>query len=67
MSSVKLPNFLRGVFQIAHRLPGVFSFTITGPSNKVLESATKELRVSYMVDFIFLFAVDCDWVRRGWR
>ena len=67
MPSMKFPNLFRGMFQIACRFPGVFTFTIACPTDKVLESTTKELRVSYVVDFIFLFAVDCDWVRRGWR
>ena len=63
MSSMKLPNLFRGVFQITCRFPGVFSFTITGPTDEVLKSTTKELRVSYMVNFVLLFAVDCYWVR----
>ena len=67
MSSVKFPNLFRGVLQIARRFPGVFSFSIASPADEVLESTTKELRVSYVVDFVFLFTVDCDWVRRGWR
>ena len=63
MLSVKFPNLFRGVFQIARRFPGVFSFTIAGPTDKVLKSMTKELRVSYMVNFVLFFAVDCYWVR----
>ena len=63
MLSVKFPNFLRGVLQVAHWFPGVFSFTITCPMDEILESTTKELRVSDMVYFVLFFAVDCDWVR----
>ena len=67
MPSVKFLNLFRGVFQIACRFPGVFSFTITSPTDKVLKSTTKEFGVSYVVDFILFFAVDCHWVRGGWR
>ena len=67
MSSVKFPNLFRGVFQVAHRFPGVFSFSVASPTDEILKSTTKELRVSDMVDFVLFFAVDCDWVRRGWR
>ena len=61
---MKFRNLFRGVFQIACRFPGVFSFTIAGPTDKVLESTIKELGVSYVVDFILFFAIDCYWVRR---
>ena len=63
MPSVIFPNLFRGVFQIAHRFSGVFSFTVASPTDEVLKSTTKELRVSYMVDFVLFFAVDCYWVR----
>ena len=63
MSSVKFPNLFRGMFQIARRFPGVFSFTIASPTDKILESTTKELRVSDVVDFVLFFAVDCNWIR----
>ena len=63
MMSVKLLDLLRGVFQVACRLPGVFSFAIAGPMDKILKSTTKELRVSNMVNFVLFFAVDCYWVR----
>ena len=63
MPSVKLPNLFWGVFQIARRFPGVFSFAVASPTDEVLESTTKELRISDMVDFVLLFAVDCYWVR----
>ena len=60
----KLLKLFRGVFQVALRFPGVFSFTITLPMDKVLKSTTKELRISYMVNLILFFAVNCHWVRR---
>ena len=63
MSSVKFPNLFRGVFQIARRFPGVFAFTVTCPTDEVLKSATKELGVSDVVDFVLFFAVDCYWIR----
>ena len=63
MTSMEFPNLFRGMFQIARRLPGVFSFTIAGPTDKVIKSTTKELRVSYMVNFVLFFAVNYDWVR----
>ena len=63
MPSMKFPNLFRGVFQIAHRFPGVFSFTIACPTDKIFESMTKELRISYMVDLILFFSVDFYWVR----
>ena len=63
MPSMKLPNLFRGVFQIACRFPGVFSFSIACPTDEVLESTTKELRVSNMVDLILFLTVDCYWIR----
>ena len=63
MPSVKFLNLFRGVLQIACRFPGVFSFTVAGPTDEILESTTKELRVSDVVDFILFFAVDCYWIR----
>ena len=63
MSSVKLLNLFRGVLQIACRLPGVFSFTVTSPTDEVLKSTTNELRISDMVDFVLFLTVDCYWVR----
>ena len=67
MLSVKLLNLFRGVFQVACRFPGVFSFTIASPTDEVLKSSNKEFRVSYMVDFVLFFTVDCDWVGRRRR
>ena len=63
MPSVKFLNLFRGVFQIAHRFPGVFSFTIACPPDKILKSTTKEFRISDVVDFVLFFAIDCDWIR----
>ena len=60
---MKLSNLFRGVFQIARRFPGVFSFTVASPTDEVLKSATKELGVSDVVDFVLFFAVDCYWIR----
>ena len=60
---MKFPNLFRGVLQVARRFPGVFSFAVACPTDEVLKSTTKELRVSYMVNFILFFAVDCYWVR----
>ena len=60
---MKLPNLFRGVLQIARRFPGVFSFSVASPTDKVLKSTTKELRVSNVVDFVLFFAVDCYWIR----
>src|ERR1700761_3860274 len=48
------------MFQMLGWFPGVLAFTITLPTNEVFESATKDFRVSYMVDFVLLFAFDCD-------
>ena len=62
MSSVKFPNLFRGVFQIARRFPGVFSFAVASPTDKVLESTTEEFGIPYVVDFILFFAVNCYWV-----
>ena len=67
MSSVKFPNLFRGVFQVACRFPGVFSFTVSCPTDEVLESTTKELRVSDVVDFVLFFTVDCYQIRGRWR
>ena len=64
---MKFPNLLRGMLKVARWFPGVFSFTITGPTDEVLKSTTKELRVSYMVNFVLFFAVDCYWIRWGWH
>ena len=63
MMSMKLLNLFRGVFQVACRFPGVFTFTVTCPMDKILKSTSKELRVSYVVNFILFFAVNCYWVR----
>ena len=63
---MKFPNLLRGMFRIARRFPGVFSFTVASPTNEVLKSTTKELRVSDVVDFVLFFAVDCYWIRGWW-
>ena len=60
---MEFPNLLRGMLKVACRFPGVFSFTITGPTDGVLKSTTKELRVSDVVDFVLFFAVDCYWIR----
>ena len=60
---MKFPNLFRGMSEVARRFPGVFSFIITGPMDEVLESTTKELRISYVVDFVLFFAVNCYWVR----
>ena len=65
MSSVKFPNLIRGMLKVARRFPGVFTFTITSPTDEVFKSTTNELRVSNMVDFVLFFAVDCYWVRGG--
>ena len=67
MPSVKFLNLFRGVLQIARRFPGVFSFTVAGPTDEILESTTKELRVSDVVNFILFFAVDCYWIRGRWH
>ena len=67
MTSMKLPNLFWGMFQVARRFPGVFSFTVPFPTDKVLKSTTKEFRVSYMVNFVLFFAVDSYWVRRRRR
>ena len=63
MPSVKFPNLLRGVLQIARRFPGVFSFTIACPMDEMLKSTTKELRISDVVNFVLFFAIDCYWIR----
>ena len=67
MPSMKFPNLFRGIFEIARRFPGVFSFTVASPTDEVLKSTTKELRVSDVVDFVLFFAVDCYWIRGRWR
>ena len=67
MSSVKFLNHIRGMLKVARLFPGVFSFTITSPTDEVLKGTTKELRVSDMVNFVLFFAVDCNWVRGRWR
>ena len=63
MPSVKFPNLLRGMLKVACRFPGVFSFTVASPTDKVLKSTTKEFGISDVVDFVLFFAVDCYWVR----
>ena len=67
MSSMKFLNLFRGMFQIARRFPGVFSFSIASPTDKVFKSTTKEFRISDMVDFVLFLAVDCYWVRERRR
>ena len=67
MPSVKFPNLFRGMLKVARRFPGVFSFTVASPTDEVLKSTTKELRVSNMVNFVLFFAVDCYWIRWGRR
>ena len=64
---MKFPNLLRGVLQIARRFPSVFSFTVASPTDEVFESTTEEFGISYMVDFILFFAIDCYWIRGRWR
>ena len=58
MPSVKFPNLLRGMLKVACRFPGVFSFTVASPTDKVLKSTTKEFGISDVVDFVLFFAVN---------
>jgi hypothetical protein len=53
--------------RILGRLPSVLSFPITCPVNEVLESMTKEFGISYVVYFILLFTIYCDWFWWGWH
>ena len=46
---------------------GFLTFTVACPTDEILKSTTKELRISDMVNFVLFFAVDCDWVRGRWR
>ena len=70
MPSVKFPNLFRGVFQIACRFSGVFSFTVKKqPSQDVLhgDEAEEELGLARLVSSYTLPHQNSQPGKRGWQ
>ena len=61
------PESFQGSVPDCLQVPRCLLLTIACPTDKILRSTTKELRISDVVDFVLFFTVDCDWIRGRWR
>ena len=56
-------QYLRRVCQVLCRFPSVFTFSISFPTDEVLESTIKHLRIMDVVNLIFFLSVNGNRVR----
>lgn len=64
---MELGDSLLGVGQVLGRFPGVVTFAVAFPADKVLELALEHATVNDRIDFVFFFALNRDRFRRRWH
>jgi hypothetical protein len=63
---MELGNDFLSMRQVLGGFPGVFTFAVALPADKVLELSVVNMAVDDRIDLIFFFALDDHRFRRGW-